>query len=279
MAEAAPPAATVAFVTGASRGIGRSIALALGQAGIAVGLLARDATALAEVAREIEGLGGRAALAVADVGDAEQVAAAVAVLRESLGVPGLLVNNAGRIDGEVPIWEADVERWRAVVETNLLGSFHVSREVLALMVAAGGGRSVDIVSGAGARDWDVASAYTATKAAQIRMVGHVHEAGFASGLRSFAIAPGTVRTDMSTSMALHAGRTDFTPVERTTDLVLAIARGEIDVWSGRYLRVTHDSAASLAAHGAPEGLARRLGVIPWGEDDPNAADTLVPAAR
>lgn len=269
----------VALVTGASRGIGRSIALALAGAGWSVGLLARDAHRLATVAAELGAAGGRSAVAVADVTDERAVEAAVAQLHAELGTPSLLVNNAGRIDEEVPLWEADVERWRAVVETNLLGSFHVSRHVLPLMVAAGEGRSIDLVSGAGARDWDVASAYTATKAAQIRTVGHVHEAGREVGLRAFALAPGTVRTDMSTSMALHADRVDFTPVERTTDMVLAIADGELDAWSGRYLRVTHDSPASLRAHGDPVDPARRLGVLPWGDDDPNLGETLVPASR
>ncbi|GMA31671.1 SDR family NAD(P)-dependent oxidoreductase [Litorihabitans aurantiacus] len=272
----APGPAAVALVTGASRGIGRSVALALAAQGLAVGLLARDGDALAQVAREIEAAGGRAAVATADVGEYAQVSAAVAHLVEALGTPDLLVNNAGRIDAEVPLWEADVEQWQGVVATNLLGSFHVSRAVTARMVAAGGGRVVDIVSGAGARDWDVTSAYTATKAAQIRTVGHLHEAGVGHGLRAFAIAPGTVETAMSTSMRLHAGRTSFTPVERTTDLIGAIARGELDDWSGTYLRVTNDTPEALAAHGAPQGLARRFGVHPWGPDDPLAAETMVP---
>lgn len=270
-----------AIVTGASRGIGRDIAIALAAAGSPVGLIARDEDRLARVAREIEAAGGTAAFRVADVRDWRTVERAVSELTEACAAPlGLLVNNAGRIDREVPLWEADPEQWRDVVETNLLGSFHAARAAVPLMLEQGVGRVVEIVSGAGAKDWAKASAYVASKAAMIRDVGHLHEAGHALGLRAFGVSPGTVRTDMSTSMELHAGRTEFTPVAATTEMVLAIHRGELDAWSGKYLRVTHDSPASLSAyeaeHGAPAESVRRLAVVPWGEDDPQVTEALVP---
>jgi len=269
-----PTPARVALVTGASRGIGRALALGLAADGLAVGLLARDGEALDLVVEEIEAAGGRAARAVADVTELAAVTSAVGRLVAELGPIDLLVDNAGVIDDEVPLWEADPAQWRRVVETNLVGSFHVSRVVLASMVERGGGRSVELASGAGAKDLAVASAYTASKAALIRTVGGVHLAGHALGLRAFAVAPGVVATDMSTGMRMHAGRTEFTPVERVVDLVRAIAGGELDAWSGRYLRVTHDTPETLAAHGAPGPRDRTLGVLPWGlaweSDDPLA---------
>ncbi|WP_454300644.1 SDR family oxidoreductase [Salana multivorans] len=274
-----PGPARVALVTGASRGIGQDLARGLAAQGIAVGLLARSERSLGAVVEEIEASGGRAAAAPADVTDLAAVTLAVGRLSAALGPIDLLVNNAGMIDAEVMLWEASPEQWRSVVETNLLGSFHVSRVVLGTMVSRGGGRVVDIVSGAGARDWEVATAYSASKAALIRTVGSVHAAGFRLGLRSFAVAPGTVETAMSRSMWLHASRTAFTPVERTIDLVSAIARGELDDWSGRYLRVTHDTPESLRAHGAPGARDRTFGVIPWSPDDPNLGETLVPDER
>ena len=95
-----------------------------------------------------------------------------------------------------------------------------------------------------------------------------------------AVAPGTVRTDMTGAMELHQGRKEFTPVELTTNLVLSIHRGELDAWSGKYLRVTHDSPESLAAyerqHGVPPESARRLAITPWGEDDPQTTEAMVP---
>ena len=225
-----------------------------------------------------------------DITDTEATGiAAEALARElsAFGTPvSLLVNAAGRIDREVALWEADPAQWREIIETNLIGSFNVSNAVIprmldAVMLAEGSYcRVVELASGAGAKDWAKASAYTSSKAGLIRVVGHLHEAGFDLGLRSFAVAPGTVRTDMTESMELHSGRTEFTPVELTENLVLAIHRGELDSWSGKYLRVTHDSPESLVSfeseHGAPAESARRLAVTPWGADDPQAGEAMTP---
>ena len=264
-----------ALITGSSRGIGAAVAKALAAAGIPVALLARDEAKLAAVAEEIRAAGGVAEYRTADITDAAAVAAAVDELVAAMPVPlGLVVNAAGRIDREVPLWEADVDQWRAVVETNLIGSFNVSRAAIPAMLAASGGRVVELASGAGANDWAKASAYTPSKAGVIRLAGHLHEAGFEQGLRAFAVAPGVVKTDMTDSMDLHKGRTEYTPVSDTCDLVLAIFAGELDAWSGKYLRAGQDSPASLAAYeaanGAPESWVRRLGIEPWGADDPSA---------
>ena len=287
---ATPLTGSVALVTAASRGIGRAVALALAAGGSPVGLIARDAEKLQAVAAEITAAGGRAVFSAVDVTDFEATMVAAAGIAEqlaALGAPvGLLVNAAGRIDREVALWEADPAEWRAIVETNLVGSFNVSRAVIPLMLDAVNVdrsqhcRVVELASGAGAKDWAKASAYTSSKAGLIRVVGHLHEAGRTVGLRAFAVAPGTVRTDMTASMDLHRGRTEFTPVELTTNLVLAIHRGELDSWSGKYLRVTHDSRESLASyeleHGAPPEGARRLSITPWGDDDPQTAEAMVP---
>lgn len=266
---------TAAIVTGASRGIGEAIARALAANGTPLGLIARDPERLRATAEAIAAKGGTVAFRAVDITDAEAVDTAVAELAAELDAPiGLLVNNAGGIDREVPLWEADPEEWRSVVELNLIGSFNVSRAVIPRMLSAGGGRVIDLASGIGAQDAPVASAYAASKGALHRNVGHLHQAGYALGLRSFAVAPGVVKTDMTGAMAMHAGRTEFTPVSRMTDMVLAIHRGELDNWSGKFLRVTHDTPESLAAyeqaHGKPSEKARRLAIIPWGDDDPQA---------
>ncbi|QJW38469.1 SDR family NAD(P)-dependent oxidoreductase [Cellulosimicrobium protaetiae] len=272
--------ARTALVTGASRGIGRAIAVGLAAAGLDVALLARDANRLAGVADEIGALtggAGRAVVVTADVTDAAAVTAAVRHAEDDLGSVDLLVNNAGRVDAEVPLWEADPDEWWAIVETNVRGPFLLARAVVPGMLARGGGRVVDLNSGAGSHDMDGASAYNASKTALLRLGANLHRSGFARGLRTFEVSPGVVQTDMTASMVMHEGRTEWTPVDRTVEMVVAIARGELDAFSGAFVRVTHDSPESLREAAAeakdrgdvlPGPDARRLRVTRWGADDP-----------
>ena len=262
---AVPPART-ALVTGASRGIGRALAVGLARAGLDVAVLARDGDRLADVAREIEGLGRRTAVAVADVTDAAAVDRAVADVDNALGSIDLLVNNAGRIDTEVPLWEADRDEWWAVMETNVRGPFLLARAVVPGMLARGGGRVIDLNSGAGTRDSADATAYYASKTALFRIGGGLHEAGFAHGLRAFELAPGVVDTDMTRSMRSHEDRTEWTDVADVVELAVMIARGGIDELSGRYLRAGTDTPASLRfqlGRGEPAESVRKLRVADW----------------
>ncbi len=265
------PPAGVALVTGAGRGLGAEVARGLARAGLAVGLLGRSRPALQDVADAIAVAGGRAAVAVADVRSFGEVVAAVDVVEEALGPVDLLVNNAGVIDPvEEPVWEADPQVWREVVETDLLGPFHCVRAVAPRMVRRGGGRVVDISSGAGAADRDVYSAYCAAKAGLFRIAGSLHLAGHDRGLRSFEISPGVVRTDMTAAMAIHASRTEWTPPAALVDLLVAVAAGDLDAWSGRFLRAGADTVTTLRARAADGQLgdARLLRVLPYGPHDP-----------
>lgn len=272
--------ARTALVTGASRGIGREIALGLARAGLDVALLARDAVRLGAVAAEIREVGGTAVELTADVSDPAAVRAAVGQAEEALGSIDLLVNNAGAIESEHALWEADPEEWWSVFETNVRGPFLFSRFAVPGMISRGGGRVIDLASGASSHEMRGGySAYNASKTALTRMGANLHGDGFPRGLRVFELAPGVVRTDMTTGMTLHEGRTRWTPVERVTDVVNAIAAGELDACSGWFLRVSEDTPESLKALAADvarqggEATARRLRVLPAGDDDP-LADAL-----
>ena len=266
-----PPPARTALVTGASGGVGRILSVALAGAGVAVGLVGRDPERLEATRAAVQDAGGRAVVAVADVTDAAQVAEAVAAVEAGVGGVDLLVNNAGVIErSEVPVWEADPQEWWHVVSTTLRASFLLVQAVVPGMLRRGGGRVVDLSSGAGAQDREIHTGYCTGKAGLFRIAGGVHLAGYDRGLRSFEMSPGVVPTAMSTGMSQHAGRVDWTPPEAVSGLLLAIARGELDAFSGGFLRAGVDDPAVLraaAAAGLPEG-ARRLLVRPYGPQDP-----------
>ena len=267
------PPARLAAVTGAGRGIGRALALGLAEAGLDVALLGRSAAGLTDVAAQVGALGRRVLFVEADVTDAIAVQAAADRVERELGAVDLLVNNAGVIDAaEVPVWEADAAEWRRIIEVDLVGPFHCVRAFVPAMVSRGAGRVVDLNSGAGAADREVYSAYCAAKAGLFRLSGSLHLAGYRRGLRAFEVSPGVVRSDMTAAMATHACRTEWTATHEVVDLVIAIASGSLDPFSGGFLRAGVDDVPSLR-DAAAAGLgprARTLGVLPWGPDDPLA---------
>lgn len=268
-----PPAGEVAVVTGASGGIGRALAVGLGGAGMSVALIGRNRTRLDAALRETVATGARAVAFAADVTVREDVEAAVEAVERDLGPIDLLVNNAGRIErAEVPVWEADPAEWWAVVESSLRGSFLMARYALPGMVARGGGRVVDISSGIATDRSPVYSGYAAAKAGLVRLTGSIAAAGAPHGVRAFDVAPGVVRTAMTEAMALHAARTEWTDVSEVVDLVVAIASGDLDALSGRWMRAGTDSLEDLHAWGGwiSESGARTVGLRPYGPDDPLA---------
>ena len=262
---------TVALVTGASAGIGRYLAQGFAERGATVAGLARSADRLVAAMDDVaEATGARTLAVAADVTDPGAVQAAVTQVVSELGPVTLLVNNAGLIDAaEVPLWEADPDQWWAVVESQVRGPFLVSRAVVPGMIAAGGGRVIGLGSGLGTRGSDVYSAYSAGKSAQMRITEGIDLAGAAHGVRAFDLAPGVIDTEMTRAMPMHAGRTAWTRPEDVVELAVAIAAGELDQWSGRFLRAGADDLDTLRAT-SPGGDGRRLRLRPYGDDDPLA---------
>ncbi|WP_369133432.1 SDR family NAD(P)-dependent oxidoreductase [Modestobacter sp. I12A-02662] len=259
----------VALVTGASAGIGRYLAQGLAERGAAVAGIARSADRLEQAMAEVARSTGARTLAVpADVTDRAAVEAAVARITDQLGPVTLLINNAGSIDAaEVPLWETDPDHWWQVVESQVRGPYLVARAVLPGMIAAGGGRVIGLGSGLGTRGSDVYSAYSAGKTGQMRITEAIDLAGAAHGVRAFDLAPGVVDTEMTRAMAMHAGRTEWTRPEDVVALVVAIAAGELDQWSGRFMRAGADDLATLRTTTPSEG-ARQLRLRPYGDTDP-----------
>ena len=261
----------VALITGASPGIGRHLVDGLAARGMAVAGLARGEERLRAAMDEVTAATGARTLAVAaDVTDRESVGAAVARVTDELGRVDLLVNNAGLVDdAEVPLWEADPDQWWEVVSSHLRGGFLLSRAVVPWMLLRNRGRVVNLASGMSLRARPEYSAYTVAKTGLMRMTEALSGALEGSDVRVFDIAPGVIRTDMTRAMPLHAGRTDWTPPERVVELVAAIAAGELDAWSGRFLHAGLDDVDALRRI-TPEGVARQLRLRPYGDDDPIA---------
>ncbi|MFK5689821.1 SDR family oxidoreductase [Ornithinimicrobium sp. LYQ92] len=249
----------VALVTGASRGIGDHLVRALLGRGWAVVGLSRSG----EVAAGAEGM-------PCDVTDADAVASVVEQVVDRHGRVDLLVNNAGLIEPEVPLWESEVDTWWQVMVTNVRGPYLLTRAVVPQMISAGGGRVVNINSGSGTRERSDLTAYCASKSALARITGGVAQAGAEHGVHAFDLAPGVVETDMTHSMRMHQDRTEWTSPQQVTELFLALAEGELDAFSGRMVRAGADDLDTLrrhAAEGLPDG-ARMLRLRPWGDDDP-----------
>jgi 2-hydroxycyclohexanecarboxyl-CoA dehydrogenase len=183
-----------AVITGASRGIGRAIALRLAAAGDDVALWARDARALAAVAAEIAEAGGRALTFVVDVANAAAVANAADAVRAAMPRVTIVVNNAGAVVRKATRELTDGE-WRRVMAVNLDGTFHVTRAFLPDLLQ-GGGRIINIASRAGREGTPMLAAYCAAKHGVVGLTRSLAEELRAAKVCVNAICPGSVDTDM-----------------------------------------------------------------------------------
>src|SRR5215471_18362870 len=149
----------VALVTGASRGIGRAMALALGEAGAAVAVCARSHDDVTRVAKEIVDGNGHAVAVRCDLTRRDEVEDMAATVEAALGPVDLLVNNAGQ-PGPIGLLAAtDPDQWWQTLEVNVRGPLYCARAVLPGMLARGHGRIVNVSSGAGFEAWPMLSAY------------------------------------------------------------------------------------------------------------------------
>ena len=184
-----------AFVTGATQGIGRATAFALGRAGYRVGICARTAAKVEAVAAELRAEGIEAAGATADVADPAQVRRAVAQVVEQLGEIGVLVNNAGVLIAR-PFEEITLEDWDVTMATNLRSLYLVTREVLPGMRRRREGTIVNVASLAGRNGFVGGTAYTASKHAVLGFARSLMLEVRKDGVRVVTVCPGSVDTDL-----------------------------------------------------------------------------------
>lgn len=189
--------AQVALVTGASRGIGRAVALRLGRAGAFVLVnYVRDQAAAEETTRLVREAGGRAEEARFDVTDAQAVARGVADVVEKNGRLDVLVNNAGASIDNL-ILRLKVEEWDEVIAVNLRGTFNCTRAALRPMLRARSGRIVNVASVVGLMGNAGQAAYAAAKAGVIGFTKATAREVASRGITVNAVAPGLIQTGMS----------------------------------------------------------------------------------
>ena len=186
---------TTALVTGATQGIGRATAFALGRAGYRVGACARTAAKLDALVAELRAEGIEAAGAAADVSDAAQVERAVAAVTGALGDVGLLINNAGVLIAR-PFEELTLQDWDATMATNLRSLFLVTRAVLPAMRRKREGTVVNVASLAGRNGFVGGTAYAASKHGVLGFSRSLMLEVRKEGIRVIAVCPGSVDTGM-----------------------------------------------------------------------------------
>ena len=233
-----------ALVTGASRGIGKAIAVALGKAGAKVACVARNEEKLKETVGEITAAGGAAEAFAVDVADGEAVPALVEKIGEQWGRLDILVNNAG-ITRDTLLPRMTDDDWDSVIATNLRSVFLFSRAASGVMMKMKKGRIINISSTSGLAGNPAQSNYSASKAGVIGFTRTVSRE-LASKRRKItvnAICPGFIATDMTAALKEAAG--EAAVMERIKGMVPLQRQGEAEEIADAVLFLASDSAAYI----------------------------------
>jgi NAD(P)-dependent dehydrogenase (short-subunit alcohol dehydrogenase family) len=245
----------VALVTGASRGIGRAIALALAGAGASVVPAARTVAALEELAAEVRAGGGAATPVSLDVTDPENVRNAVAEAHGAFGRLDVVVNNAGSVPFYGRTEEMELEEWDQAFDVNLRSMFLVCRAAAPLLFENGGGSIVNIGSIDGIRGMRHMAAYCAAKAGVVGLTKALAAEWADRNVRVNCVCPGAVATDMTAAvrdapeagfhrhLMAHTPQRRFAEPEEVASAVLFLASDAASYTTGAVLPVDGGFAA------------------------------------
>jgi 3-oxoacyl-[acyl-carrier protein] reductase len=200
-----------ALITGAGKGLGKAIALALAAEGVNLALVARTASDLEKVSEQAKTINPsiKVLYATADVANIEEVNAACTKIAAEIGQIDILVNNAGTAKfGK--FLELEVSEWENIIKTNLFGPYYFIKQILPQMLERKSGDIVNISSSAGLKGSPLTSAYSASKFGLIGLSDSLMQEARKSNIRVFTLTPSTIATDLAIDNKLTNGNPDST---------------------------------------------------------------------
>ncbi|WP_338645874.1 3-ketoacyl-ACP reductase [Flavobacterium sp. KS-LB2] len=210
-----------ALITGAGKGIGKAIALALAKEGVNIILVARTQEEIDSVAAKVRSLRVKALAITADVADINSVNAAVAKALTEFGTIDILINNAG-IATFGKFLDLEPTDWERIIQVNLMGTYYVTRAVLPNMIERQSGDIINISSTAGLSGNALTSAYSASKFAVLGLTESLMQEVRKHNIRVTALTPSTVATDMAKELKLTDGNPEkVMQAEDMAELIIA----------------------------------------------------------
>ena len=265
----------IAVVTGASRGLGRRIAVRLAQHGATVALLARRTAGLEDTRRQLEAEGGRALVVPVDLGKPESFNYVKGVIEHDLGIPSILVNAAGVFGPIDLIKDTDPAAWIETIMINTIGPYLTCKAFVGGMIDRGWGRIVNVTSAAALHEpGPVNSAYGTSKTALNQFTRHLASELKGTGVTANVIHPGDVKTDMWAEIKASAERlgdladayvkwahwvqdTGGDDPEKAADLVLHLMSNDAAEVNGRFLWIKDGLQSPVPSWG------ERAELQPW----------------
>lgn len=190
-----------AIITGGSRGLGKATAIAFAKEGIDVAITGRHEKTLQETVYELESLGVKATYAVFDVSNYSEVKSGIKKIITTIGAVDILVNNAG-IAAFGTFNDMEVSQWTEIIQTNVMGMYYVTKEVLPFLIEKNQGDIINVSSTAGLTGNASTSAYSASKFAVIGMSEALLKEVRKNNIRVCTLTPSTIASDMSIELGI-----------------------------------------------------------------------------
>ncbi len=190
-----------AIITGGGRGLGKATAIALAKEGVDIAITGRNEEVLKKTALELEAFGVKAIYSVFDVGNYEEVKTSIKDIINTLGGIDILVNNAG-IAAIGSFNDMEVNQWSEIIQTNVMGMYYVTKEVLPYLLDKNEGDIINVSSTAGLNGNANISAYSASKFAVIGMSESLMKEVRKNNIRVNTLTPSTIESDMTIGLGM-----------------------------------------------------------------------------